>query len=160
MPDAFKRVERPGVPKLKGDGPTGVVVPLSPPNKVINDWMMKVYAEYEAKGDKRPYSYVPIMLIQVGQAAALDPRLILPSLPDEGGLKVDAVVENVVRVYKELSESNGAQLVFADRYRPMNIAKLESLARGDFDRFDIEDDAARGGRLGTSAKELSTSIAN
>jgi len=144
MPDAFKRVERPGVPKLKGDGPTGVVVPLSAPNRVINDWMMKVYAEYEAKGDKRPYSYVPIMLIQVGQAAALDPRLILPSLPDEGGLKVDAVVENIVRVYKERARDNGAQLVFADRYRPMNISKLESLARGDFDRFDIEDDAQEG----------------
>jgi N12 class adenine-specific DNA methylase len=140
MPDAFKRVERPGVPKLKGDGPTAVVVPLSVPNRAINDWMMRVYSEYESKGDKRPYSYVPIMLIQVGQAAALDPRLILPSVLDEGGLKVDAVVENVVRVYKECAERKGTQLVFADRYRPMNIAKMESLARGDFDRFELEED--------------------
>ena len=130
MPDAFKRVERPGVPKLKGDSPTGVILPLSEANKSINDWMMRVYAEYESQTDKRPYSYVPIMLIQVGQAAALDPRLILPDLHDLGGLKVDAVAEKVVRIYQEHAANKGTQLVFADRYRPMSIAKLEELASG------------------------------
>ena len=140
MPDAFKRVERPGVPKLKGDGPTGVVVPLSAANKAINDWMMRVYSKYEAIGDKRPYSYVPIMLIQVGQAAALDPRLILSEVPDTAELKVDAVVENVVRVYEEHADNRGAQLIFADRYRPMSIAKLEELANGNFGGFETEDD--------------------
>jgi N12 class adenine-specific DNA methylase len=144
MPDAIKRVDRPGVPKLKGDYPTSVVLPLSEANKVINDWMMRVYAKYEAQGDKRAYSYVPIMLIQVGQAAALDPRLILPDLPDVGGLKVDAVVENVARVYREDAASRGTQLVFADRYRPMSIAKLEELANGNFGSFKIKDDDAEG----------------
>ena len=140
MPDAFKRVERPGVPKLKGGSPTSVVLPLSDANKSINNWMMRVYAEYEGQSDKRPYSYVPIMLIQVGQAAALDPRLILPDMPETEGLKIDAVVENVARIYQEHGASKGTQLVFADRYRPMNIAKLEELACGNFDSFKLEDE--------------------
>ena len=50
-----------------------------------------------------------------GRKLGLDQRLMNPLLPDEPGSKVNACVENILRIYKEGDAQKLTQLVFCDR---------------------------------------------
>ena len=126
------------IPGLKGGGVQNVVIPLSPANAEINEMMRRIYAAYERSTNKRELSYVPIMLMQVGMAAAIDPQLIMPEWGDDrkSPQLVDAAADSIFETWQAGMEGKTAQLVFCDRYNPMDISKLTCLLSGQ--RVEVE----------------------
>ena len=53
-----------------------------------------------------------------GRKLALDQRLINPMLPDFEGSKVNALVDNVYRIWDETTPNKSAQLIFCDLSTP------------------------------------------
>lgn len=53
-----------------------------------------------------------------GRKIGLDQRLINPDLPDEPGTKVNACVENVLKIWKNTQEQRSTQLIFCDYSTP------------------------------------------
>jgi RNA polymerase sigma factor (sigma-70 family) len=120
------------VPKRKGpsgeDKPNLIIVPQTSTMANINDWIMSISDAFDQTSDKREVSHIPIVTMQAGMAAALDPRLIDPSLPDEPGSKVNHAVARVLDIYRE--NPGLTQVIFADRFKPMNVDKLREFVGG------------------------------
>ncbi len=55
-----------------------------------------------------------------GRKLALDQRLMNPALPDDPNSKVNACLENVLRIWQETQAEHRAQLVFCDLSTPKN----------------------------------------
>lgn len=53
-----------------------------------------------------------------GRKIGLGQRLINPDLPDEPGTKVNACVENVLKIWKDTQEQRSTQLIFCDYSTP------------------------------------------
>lgn len=87
-----------------------------------------------------------------GRKAALDPRLIDSTLPDDPNTKLNQCVSNVLKIYNETSEQNLTQIIFCDLGVPkpktkdgenlqdseQSMAEMDSLE--DCGRFCIYDD--------------------
>jgi N12 class adenine-specific DNA methylase len=116
------------VPELKGGKPEIVVVKQTPPMKQISQFLLDVADAFEHTADKRPVSWVPIVTMQAGMAAALDPRLFDPSLPDAKDSKVNTAIRRILEIYKR--KPGKTQLVFADRFKPLNTDLLQRFAGG------------------------------
>ena len=61
-----------------------------------------------------------LLITNDGRKLALDQRLTNDMLPDFEGSKVNACVDNIVRIWEETSEKKSAQLVFCDLSTPKN----------------------------------------
>ena len=66
-------------------------------------------AHYETMADNM------LRITSDGRKLGLDQRLMNPLLPDEPGSKVNACMENILRIYKEGDAQKLTQLVFCDR---------------------------------------------
>jgi len=128
------------VPNLLGGEVQQAIVPQTAPSAYVNRWMERVYKAYERASNKAELSYVPIMLMQVGMAASVDPRLVFPDLGDHPQSLVNEMVSNVARIWGDTSEKKATQLIFCDRYRPMRVTALGDLAGGNAQQIDITDD--------------------
>jgi hypothetical protein len=101
--------------------------------------MKKIGGEYEQTTRRQRYSHIPLLLLQVGQAAALDPRLVALHLPEDRHSKIRQMARNVGRIYHESHERCGVQLILMDRYRPLNVSTLEKLANVKFSSIRCSD---------------------
>lgn len=131
------------VPKLKGGAIELCSVPLTDAVFEKMDRLAKLYEEFEntSGAKKKELSWVPIMLMQCGMAASIDPRLVDRDAPDEDGSLVKKLIENVVGIYRERKEQRSTQCIFLDRYRTMDtssLKRLESEGLGNV-RIEIED---------------------
>ena len=59
-----------------------------------------------------------LLITNDGRKLALDQRMIDPLLPDFEGSKVNALVDNVYRIWNETTPNNSAQLIFCDLSTP------------------------------------------
>jgi N12 class adenine-specific DNA methylase len=115
------------VPKVKGGAPSLDIVPVTPTIERFNAWvrdLAKGWSQASGK-DKEEFTAVPIMTLQAGIAAALDPRLLAPNAPDHAESKVNMAVREMLRLYKSGTPKKTTQLVFADLRRPFNMDYLE-----------------------------------
>lgn len=103
------------------------IVPITDTTLAKMDDLADLYQRYESSGDKKELSWVPIMLMQMGMAASIDPRLIDPKAADEPDSLVNVLAGNVARLYKETAAERKTQVVFLDRYREMNTSVLHRL---------------------------------
>src|SRR5581483_3840742 len=143
------------VPKQKGpdgaDAPELVIVPQTEEMSNIADWITTISDTWDNDTEKREHTHIPIVTMQAGMAASLDPRLIDPSLPDNPHSKVNKAIERILDIYHQTSDKRLTQVVFADRFKPINTKALQEYAGGiarsvDFEEgeeptesFDIED---------------------
>lgn len=70
-----------------------------------------------------------------GRKLALDQRLINPFLPDDNSSKVNACVEQAVRIWKETAPQRSAQVIFCDLSTP-KAARKEDDAETAFSVYD------------------------
>jgi len=136
------------VPKMRNsDGrnlPDLQVVPQTPAVSRINDWIMEIGAEFErvmksgSSDEKEAARAVPIVTMQVGMAASVDPRLVRQDALDEPGSKVNRAVEEIAKIHQENEYRRGAQVVFLDRFRPINTNTLDAFVGGS---LSIEEEA-------------------
>lgn len=59
-----------------------------------------------------------LVVVKEGQSAALDPRIIDPSYPDNPDGKVNLCVNNVYKIYEETSDKQSTQVIFCDQSTP------------------------------------------
>lgn len=115
------------IPSLKGGEVEQVVVPLSEQNAQINELMSQIYDRFEHHPHKSDYSYIPILLMQIGMAASIDPRLVSPTAKDDPNSLVNHAIRKAVEVYRESADTKGTQLIFSDRYRRMDTGAAATL---------------------------------
>jgi hypothetical protein len=112
------------IPKVAGDEPVRVSAPPS-------DWLKKFVQKCSDRAEKLPSTDPKDdnMLKIIGDAnrAALDRRLIDPSLPDDPNSKVNLAVDNIEQIYRDTTgvkvegmeePQNMAQVIFLDTSTP------------------------------------------
>lgn len=104
-------------PEIKGGKPTVITCAASPELKDYTAELVK-RAEDIRNGKVKPEEDNMLAITNEGRKAALDMRLIDPTLPFDPNGKVAKATENIVRVWKETSEVRGTQLVFCDLSTP------------------------------------------
>ena len=120
------------LPKMKGGKRTIVELPETEQHVALRKWLetrldaIKKRHGPPAKGDDIVLSVYTDM-----RKAALDIRLINPSLPDLPDSKVNRAVANILETYQRTSDRLGAQLVFSDMGTPGGVG------------FNIYDDMKR-----------------
>ncbi len=118
------------VPDVRGGEPEMVIIPPTPSMQKVNQWISRIADTYEEGDKKREVTWIPITAMQAGVAAALDPRLVDPSLPDHPESKVNIAVRNISEIYHETREGKLTQIVFCDRFRPMQTERLKAFVAG------------------------------
>lgn len=161
------------VPRVRGGKPETIVLDETPAMQLMNDWVVgrlvpayhDVFGEKDDEGQyiQQPMSRlrdyleankwvnaVPIMTMQAGIAAALDPRLIHDLAPDDPGSKVNQVVEQVYQRWLEGKDRKTAQVIFSDLAESFNMDHLINfVGEGPFDslgknegKFNLYEDIA------------------
>ena len=85
---------------------------------VYQEEMVEALSERASKvhsGAVDPKEDNMLRIMSDGRKLGLDQRLMNPLLPDEPGSKVNACMENILRIYKEGDAQKLTQLVFCDR---------------------------------------------
>lgn len=131
------------VPDIEGGTGELVKVPPTEGYLKVSDWLLSAASMYEEMEprEKRDATWVPITVMQTGMAAALDPRLVDPSLPDEPGSKVNTAADRIAKIYRDTAGIRGTQIVFADRFSPMSTHRLDGFIGGIGDEGRVTIDA-------------------
>ena len=111
------------IPKVKGGKPrANIVAPRS-------DAQAAYSAELQERLDHLPSDPRidnTLKILTDGRKAALDMRLIDPTLPDHPGSKVHIAADNIARIYTENTHRLGTQLVFLDLSTPTKHGKKDA----------------------------------
>lgn len=112
-----KRMLNLPTPSIKGGKP-GVV--LSPGSVVLKAYTSELVERADAirSGSVKPDEDNMLAVTNCGRKAALDMRLIDPTLPFDPKGKVATACDNIVRIWKESVAYRGTQLVFCDLSTP------------------------------------------
>jgi N12 class adenine-specific DNA methylase len=141
------------VPTLRGGKPTVISAPCSPELKRIVEGLVQ-RADRLRTGQVKPNEDNMLLVTSDGRKAALDLRLIDPTLPDLPDAKVNRAVAEVERIWRDTAEQRSVQLVFCDLSVPgpgfsvYNDMRNKLVARGvppDEIAFiqDFDSDAAK-----------------
>lgn len=149
------------VPEMVGGRAEQIILDQSDGVAAAVEWQRMLGEAYESLEDrkKREYNWIAITTMQMGVAAAVDPRLIDPSLPDDPNSKVNVAVQRIADYYQQEEGRLGTQLVMLDRFAPMNTSKLRAFLpppwsgetrteAGEVDMSDAEAEAAADAALG------------
>lgn len=98
------------IPDVKGGRPENMVAERSDLQKEFMAYIVRRFDNMPAD----PKEDNPLKATGEAMKAALDMRLIDPSLPDHPGSKVNLAVAQILSLYRDWSEKKGAQLVFCD----------------------------------------------
>ena len=145
------------VPKLKGGAIELCTVELTDAVSDIQDKISDIYDQWDNLTgiEKKEFSYIPLVLMGTGLAAAIDPRLINPMAPDEPESLVNKAVSNIASIYHATADKHSTQVVFLDNYSPRSTAALDRMGAGAFREIArLEDaDALPGGEGQTRSKK-------
>ncbi|MGH7171178.1 MAG: DEAD/DEAH box helicase family protein, partial [Gemmataceae bacterium] len=100
-------------PKLKRGKPQTIACPMSEEQKALQDELVERYeAIRNSKIDPRIDNALKITTD--GRKLALDGRMLSPDAEDFPGSKINALVENVVSIWRETADKRSTQMVFCD----------------------------------------------
>ena len=106
------------IPKLKGGDYKTVVAPKS---EALGEYVEKLAERSEIiRNGCDPRIDNMLLVTNDGRKAALDLRMIDPSMPDLPDSKINMAVENIYRIWLENKEDRLTQLVFCDLSIPRN----------------------------------------
>ena len=164
------------VPQVRNGQPELRILPQTPPMEIVNDWIVnsvartwtETFGEKDENGmvitpgmdglrdyiEENPWvTAVPIMTMQAGIAAALDPRMLHDKAEDHPGSKVNTAVREILDRYNnpDLAEKRTTQVVFSDLRNSFNMDYLEEFTGvnpfsdlGPNERtFDLYEDIAK-----------------
>lgn len=155
------------LPLVKGGVPKIVAVDRTPSTDAINRTLLRVAGKWDEMArdietgqyeeDKyvlggepitpsalrRMLGWIPIVSMQLGSAASLDPRLVDPMLADSPTSKLNTAIGQIKDIYQK--NPDGSIIVFMDRYKPIRsdtLGRMMAFADGRWDDAvprDIED---------------------
>ena len=106
------------VPKLKGGDYKTIVAPKS---VELGEYVEKLAERSETiRNGCNPRDDNMLLVTNDGRKAALDLRMIDPTMPDLPDSKINMAVENIYRIWLENKEDKLTQLVFCDLSTPKN----------------------------------------
>ncbi len=105
------------IPALHCGKPTTISAPCSAELKQIVQGLV-ARAEALRSGSVDPRVDNMLLITSDGRKAALDLRLMNPSMPDHPTSKVNLALEQVFNLWRETTEKRSAQLVFSDLSTP------------------------------------------
>lgn len=134
------------VPRIKGGEPEMRIIPATPAIDQFNAWTRSVNDAWKKADPKKKeeYTAVPIQTMAAGIAAALDPRLIAPTLPDDPQSKVNHAVRRALEIYKAGKARRTTQIIFSDLRNPFSMDYLMPFtghpfpdygSKGEFDLY-------------------------
>lgn len=140
------------VPAVKGGVPRQLILPPTAAADMISDWMLDVADQYDALKEFNPKAFrddpklgaIPILTMQTGVAAALDPRMVDARAPDLPGSKVNRAVDEIMRIYAAGQDRRTTQAVFTDLREPFNTGILAGFV--GYRPFDTDMGQAAGGQ--------------
>ncbi|MCE9567409.1 MAG: hypothetical protein K8U57_35865 [Planctomycetes bacterium] len=100
-------------PKLEGGKPQVVACEMSDEQCEIQQKLVERY-ERIRNGGVDPREDNALAITTDGRKLALDARMLSPSAPDFPGSKINAMVENVVAIWKRTAPTKGTQMIFCD----------------------------------------------
>ncbi len=100
-------------PALEGGKPQVVACPMSDAQADLQRGLIERYDKLRSQRID-PREDNALAVTTDGRKLALDPRLFDPAAPDDPASKLNALVENVHRVWRDSTPTKGAQLVFCD----------------------------------------------
>jgi hypothetical protein len=106
-------------PKLEGEKPAICHAPASAELKTFVEGLAR-RAEALKRGRVDPREDNMLKITTEGRKAALDLRLMKPSLPDDLQSKVNLAVENIHRIWATTKDDRLSQLVFCDLSMPQD----------------------------------------
>ena len=104
-------------PKLEGEKPAIRNAPATPELKAFVQ-ELAARADRLKSGRVDPSEDNMLKITSEGRKAALDLRLMKPSVPDEPQGKVNLAVEKIFHIWQETKPERSAQLVFCDLSTP------------------------------------------
>lgn len=109
-----------------------VQVPQNRYYEEVSEIMLAAADVYDSlKGlEKRRGSHIPIVIIQMGLYAAVDPRLVIPNAPDEPNYKINIAANDIYRVWKDEAHRRGTMLVFLDRFSRFEAKSIRDFLDG------------------------------
>lgn len=106
------------LPEIRGGKPMPRVVPRS---RALEAYIGQIRREWESwealpGREKAMASHVPLVLFGKARKAAIDLRLVDPGMEPEGDTKLDAVADEVFRIWKATAARRGTQVIFLDMF--------------------------------------------
>jgi N12 class adenine-specific DNA methylase len=100
-------------PRLQGGKPIVVACPMSDEQHAIQEQLVERYERLRSqKVDPRVDNALAITTD--GRKLALDARMLSPTAPDHPDSKINALADNVLRIWGETAPQRGTQLIFCD----------------------------------------------
>ena len=122
----IKTADQLNLPRPEAHYETVVVHPSEYQKEMVG--MLSERAAAVHSGTVDPSQDNMLKITSDGRKLGLDQRLINPMLPDDPGSKVNACVNNIVRIYNEGSNEKLTQLVFCDLSTPRGKATTDKEA--------------------------------
>ncbi len=107
------------VPELEGGKPQTIV---AQPSFYQKRYVEELVKRAESLGSVDPKKDNMLKITSDGRKAALDMRLIDPTIPDDSCSKLNLAIENILRIWEKTAESKGTQIVFCDISTPKKFA--------------------------------------
>jgi len=100
-------------PNLKGDKPCVIACPMSEEQRVLQDSLVQRYEAIRA-GQVKPWEDNALAVTTDGRKLALEARLLSHTAHDFPGSKINALVDNVLDIWRRAAPVRGTQLMFSD----------------------------------------------
>ncbi len=107
------------LPLIEGGKPTAVVLPGSEDLKAYTETLIaRANAIKQRKGPPQKGQDILLTVLSDGRKAAVDMRMIDPTLKPDPNSKVEYAIRGILENYKKYQDTKGTQLVFLDRISP------------------------------------------
>jgi hypothetical protein len=100
-------------PALKGGKPCVIACPMSEDQRVLQDGLVQRYEAIRA-GKVKPWDDNALAVTTDGRKLALEARLLSHTAHDFPGSKINALVDNVLAIWRCTAPVRGTQLIFSD----------------------------------------------
>lgn len=106
-------------PALEGGAPKTITLPQTERVRDFMEYLIRRYERWNAMTgrEKRENSAEPLLINGLARKAALDMRLVDPSLPDDPRSKLNRVVQETFGRWQEGVLTQSTQVLFADSYQ-------------------------------------------
>lgn len=110
------------VPEIEGGKAQDIFLPQSPSLIDIMAAVRSTLEDYENMSgkEKKENSHIPLTMYGIAKRAAIDPRLVDASAPDEPLSKTNRAVEETLRSLEETKSYKGTVAIFCDNFRRLN----------------------------------------
>ena len=133
------QIKREKLPVMAGGGPKMEIAKPSRKAEEMTAYIRSVLGSWDLAGKMKMLTrYIPVVCYTRAAQAAIDPRLLDPTLPPPEQGKLLTLADNLAKHYRETQEDLGAQVVFVEHYQsPKAYGPGSAFIMPEEDRFNM-----------------------